>query len=40
VGVFRQVMRKPKPRYQVLGAAFVRDWRDGFFELESVPPSQ
>lgn len=35
VGVFRQVARKPKPRYHVLGIAFVRGWREGFFELES-----
>jgi putative restriction endonuclease len=34
VGVFRQVAKKPA-RYQVLGVAFVRAWRDGFFEVES-----
>jgi hypothetical protein len=36
VGVMRQLVRKPKARYEVLGVAFVRTWRDGFFELESI----
>jgi putative restriction endonuclease len=35
VGVLRQVAKKPKPRYSVLGVAFVREWKDGYFYLES-----
>ncbi|CAL8473802.1 HNH endonuclease [Caballeronia sp. S22] len=35
VGVLRQVKPKPKPRYRVLGLAFVTDWRNGYFELKS-----
>ena len=35
VGVLRQVKPKPKPRYRVLGLAYVLDWRDGYFELRS-----
>ncbi|SAK74302.1 hypothetical protein AWB82_04645 [Caballeronia glebae] len=35
VGVLRQVTPKPRPRYRVLGLAFVADWQDGYFELES-----
>jgi len=34
VGVFRQVASNPT-RYRVLGVAFVREWRGGYFELES-----
>jgi hypothetical protein len=36
VGVLRQVARRPTSTYLVLGVAVVREWRDGFFHLESI----
>jgi putative restriction endonuclease len=39
VGVIRQVKPKPNPRYKVLGLAFVREWENGYFNLEGVRPA-
>ncbi|MFC2034209.1 HNH endonuclease [Chloroflexota bacterium] len=34
VGVFRQVVRKPDPKYEILGVAIVSGWEEGYFLLE------
>lgn len=38
VAVLRQTRTRPNARYLVLGLALVRDWQDGYFRLESLPP--
>jgi putative restriction endonuclease len=38
IGVMRQTRPKPGPRYQVLGLALVREWRDGYFLLDGFSP--
>lgn len=39
IGVIRQIKPKPNPRYQVMGLALVREWKDGYFRLEGFSPS-
>lgn len=34
VGVFRQVVGRPEPKYQILGLAIVAGWEAGYFYLE------
>lgn len=34
IGVLRQISKKPDPKYEILGLAFVTAWDNGFFTLE------
>jgi putative restriction endonuclease len=40
VGVMRQTLPKPKPKYKILGLALVTAWKDGYFVLEGFPPER
>jgi len=39
VAVIRQTASQPKAQYSVLGLAYVRGWKDGWFLLEGIPTS-
>lgn len=38
IGVFRQTLGKPLPKYMILGVALVEGWEDGYFLLEGFSP--
>jgi putative restriction endonuclease len=39
VGVLRQVKEKPNAKYEILGLAFITEWDNGYFFLESANES-
>ena len=36
VGVMYQIQSRPRPKYLILGLAFVNDWHEGYFLLEGI----
>lgn len=41
IGVLRQTSEKPDVRYEVMGLAWVREWRnDGYFILDGLSPDE
>ena len=34
IGVFRQITKRPKSKYHILGVALVTNWEDGYYLLE------